>query len=67
MNRAFYIIGIPAFVTSFCWLTFGWGWRFAAMVTGAELALAIGAVILLVRRQNTEKKGATEGVNRSDA
>ena len=33
MNRAFYIIAIPAFITSFCWLTFGWGWRFAAMVT----------------------------------
>jgi hypothetical protein len=61
MNRAFYIIAIPAFITSFCWLTFGWGWRFAAMVTGAELIVAVGAVVFLMRRQNAQKDSPVEG------
>jgi amino acid permease len=61
MNRAFYIIAIPAFVTSFCWLTFGWGWRFASMVTGVALIIAIAAVIYLLRRENAQKNGAETG------
>jgi hypothetical protein len=61
MNRAFYIIAIPAFITSFCWLTFGWGWRFAAMVTGAQLIVAVAAVVFLMRRQNAQKDRAVEG------
>ena len=55
MNRAFYIIVIPAIVTTFGWVTFGWGWRWAAIVTGAEVILVIGAVIFLVRRGNAQK------------
>jgi uncharacterized membrane protein len=51
MNRAYLIVGIPAFVTSFMWLAFGWGWRFAAVVTGVELVVVIAAVIYLLRRQ----------------
>jgi uncharacterized membrane protein YraQ (UPF0718 family) len=55
MNRAFYIIVVPAIVTTFGWVTFGWGWRLAAIVTGTETVIAIGAVIFLVRRQNAQK------------
>jgi membrane protein implicated in regulation of membrane protease activity len=57
MNRAFFIIGIPAVITSFLWLAFGWGWRLAAAVTGVELGVAILAVIYLLRRQNTRPDG----------
>jgi hypothetical protein len=52
MNRAFLLVFIPAFITSFIWLAFGWGWRFAAVVTGVELAVAIAAVLYLLRRQS---------------
>ena len=55
MNRAFYIIVIPAIVTTFGWVTFGWGWRWGAIVTGAEVILVTGAVIFLVRRENAQK------------
>lgn len=51
MNRAFYIIGIPAFITSFLYLAVGWGMRVAIPVTLAELAATIGAVIYLRRRK----------------
>lgn len=56
MNRAFLIIGIPAFVTSFCWLAFGWGWRVAAIVTGIELAAVVAGVIYLARRQDARAR-----------
>jgi uncharacterized membrane protein len=55
MNRAFYIIVVPAIVTTFGWVTFGWGWRLATIVTGAETVLVIGVVIFLVRRKNAQK------------
>ena len=58
MNRGFYIIVIPAIVTSFGWLTFGWGWRLAAMVTAGEIAVVLGVVIFLARRQNAQKTPA---------
>ena len=61
MNRAFYIIGIPAVITSFLWLAFGWGWRVAAVVTGAELAVAILGVVYLLRRQNSRQGGPQAG------
>jgi membrane protein implicated in regulation of membrane protease activity len=61
MNRAFFIIGIPAIITSFLWLAFGWGWRLAAVVTGAELAVAIIAVIYLLRRQSARPNGPEAG------
>jgi sugar phosphate permease len=57
VNRAFYIIVVPAIVTTFGWVTFGWGWRLAAVITGAEIVLVIATVIFLVRRQNTQKAG----------
>lgn len=57
MNRAFLIIGIPAFIVSFCWLAFGWGWRVAAIVSGVELAVAVGAVVYLIRRENARPSG----------
>jgi len=61
MNRAFFIIGIPAIITSFLWLAFGWGWRLAATVTGVELIVAILAVIYLVRRQSARPDGPKAG------
>lgn len=57
MNRAYLIVGIPAFITSFCWLAFGWGWRRAVVVTSIELVVALAAVIYLLRRQGTRPGG----------
>jgi len=51
MNRAFLVVGIPAVVTSFCWLAFGRGWRVAIYVTAAELVIITGFVIYVLRRQ----------------
>jgi len=50
MNRAFLIIAIPAFIVSFAWLAFGYGWKIALVVVLLELAAAIGGVIYLRRR-----------------
>jgi len=55
MNRAFYIIVIPAILTSFGWLISGWGLRFAAEVTAVEIVVVLGIIIFLVRRKNAEK------------
>ena len=55
MNRAFYIIVVPAIVTTFGWVTFGWGWRLAAAITGAEIVLVVATVIFLARRQNAQR------------
>jgi len=60
MNRAFYIIVVPAIVTTFGWVTFGWGWRLAAIITAAEIVLVIATVILLARRQNAQKAEASK-------
>jgi hypothetical protein len=50
MNRAFLIVGIPAVITSFCWLAFGWGWRVAIAVTGAEIVAITAVVVSILRR-----------------
>lgn len=50
MNRAFLIIAIPAFIVSFAWLAFGYGWKIALLVVLLELAAAAGGVIYLRRR-----------------
>jgi membrane protein implicated in regulation of membrane protease activity len=55
VNKSFLIIGIPAFVVSFFWLTFGWGVRVALIVIGTELA-AVAAGVLYIRRR---EKSAT--------
>lgn len=55
LNRAFYIIVVPAILTTFGWVTFGWGWRLAAVITGAEIILVVATVIFLARRQNAQK------------
>jgi membrane protein implicated in regulation of membrane protease activity len=52
MNRALLIVGIPAVVTSFCWLAFGWGWRVAMGVTASEIVAITAVVIYASRRQN---------------
>ena len=51
MNRAYYIIFVPAIITSFLYLAVGWGLRVAVPVTLVELGAAIGAVIYLRRRK----------------
>ena len=61
MNRAYLIIGIPAVITSFLWLMFGWGWRMAVVVTGAELVAAILGVIYLLRREPGRQSGPHAG------
>ncbi|MFY9531789.1 MAG: hypothetical protein WBC04_19170 [Candidatus Acidiferrales bacterium] len=53
MNRAFLIIGIPAFVASFYWFAFGWGLRVAIIITAVELAVVSAGVIYLLRRTNS--------------
>jgi hypothetical protein len=50
VNRAFYIIAIPAFIVSFCWLYYGWGLQVAIPVIFVELAVAIGGVVYLRRK-----------------
>lgn len=50
MNRAFYIIAIPAFVVSFLWMYYAWGLEVAIPVVTGELVAAIGAVIHLRRK-----------------
>ena len=57
MNKAFLVIFIPAVITSFLWLAFGWGWRLAASITVAELAVGTAAVIYLLRRQSARRGG----------
>ena len=57
MNKAFLIIAIPAFITSFCWLAFAWGWRVAAVVSAAELIIAAAGVLYLLRRQHARTGG----------
>jgi len=52
MNRAFYIIGVPAFLVSFCWFWFGWGLRLAATISGIELGVVIAAIIYFQRRES---------------
>jgi hypothetical protein len=49
------MIVVPAIVTSFGWVTFGWGWRLAVIVTATEVVLVVGTVIFLLRRQNARK------------
>ncbi len=51
MNRAFYIIAVPAFITSFLYLSIGWGLRVSVPVTAVELGAAIGGVIYMRRRK----------------
>jgi hypothetical protein len=50
LNRAFYIIAIPAFIVSFCWLYYGWGLQVAIPVIVLELVAAIGGVMYLRRK-----------------
>jgi len=50
LNRAFYIIGIPAFIVSFLWMYYGYGLKVAVPVILAELIVAIGGVIYLRRK-----------------
>jgi len=61
MNRAFYIIAVPAFLVSFCWFWFGWGLRVAATISGLEVAAAIGAVIYFTRRQSVRASKPESG------
>jgi membrane protein implicated in regulation of membrane protease activity len=60
MNKAYLIVGIPAFITSFCWLAFGWGWRFAVIVTSIELIVVLAAVMYFLRRRHP-RPGGPEG------
>lgn len=60
MNKAFYIIAIPAFIVSFCWLYYGWGLGVATVVIIVELVAAFAGMIYLrrkgsLRRANEEK------------
>jgi len=50
VNKAFYIIAIPAFIVSFCWLYYGWGLGIATTVIVLELVGAVGGMIYLRRK-----------------
>jgi len=54
LNRAFYIIAIPAFIVSFCWLYLGWGWKVALATILLELSAAIAGMIYLRRKTDHE-------------
>jgi hypothetical protein len=58
LNRAFYIIVVPAIVTTFGWVTFGWGWRLGAAISGAEIVLVVATVVFLARWKNAQKAAA---------
>ena len=57
MNKAFLVIWIPAFGTTFYWMYEGYSLRVAIFGTIAELALAAG-VILYLRRRQQQKQAA---------
>jgi len=59
MNRAFLIVGIPAVLTSFGWLTFGWGWRLATVVTAGEIVVIAVFVVWVLRRQKRKDSEQT--------
>jgi NADH:ubiquinone oxidoreductase subunit K len=61
MNRSFLIVGIPAVLTSFGWLTFVWGLRLAASVTAVEIAVIVAVVVYIFRRQNQRAKQTRTG------
>ncbi|MFZ0036705.1 MAG: hypothetical protein WAK91_04750 [Candidatus Acidiferrales bacterium] len=56
MNAAFYIIAIPAFITSFLYLSLGWGFRVSVPVTALEMAAAIGGLIYMRRRKSATRR-----------
>lgn len=60
MNRAFYIIAVPAFIVSFLWMYYGWGLKFAVPVVGGELAAAIWGVIHLRRKAERLHENRTQ-------
>ena len=62
MNRALLVIAIPAFLVSIFWLTIGWGWRTALVVGCVELAVAIGAVTYVTRRNKVPPNPRCGGV-----
>lgn len=57
MNRAFYIVAIPAFIVSFLWMYYAWGLMVAAPVIVCEFAGAISGVIYLKKRQTHARSG----------
>ncbi len=61
MNKAFYIIAIPAFIVSFCWLYYGWGLSIATAVIILELVAAIGGMIYLRRKASGRRAGEQKG------
>jgi hypothetical protein len=63
LNRAFYIIGIPAFIVSFLWIYYGYGLKVAVAVILAELIAAIGGVIYL-RRKVAQSRPGGQAANR---
>lgn len=63
MNRAFYIIAAPAFIVSFLWMYYAWGWKVAMPVVGGELGAAIGGVMYL-RRKRPQSPAGGHGANR---
>ena len=66
MNKAFYIIAIPAFIVSFCWLYYGWGLVIATAVIILELIAAIGGMIYL-RHKGSAHRAKKRSVTRANA
>jgi hypothetical protein len=51
MNKAFLVIWIPAFGTSFYWLYEGYNLRAAILGTIAMVAIGVGVIVYLRRRE----------------
>jgi hypothetical protein len=60
MNKALWIIVVPAVIVSAFWLAIGWGLRAAGLVTALEIAVIAGFLIYAKKRQGagTEKPEA---------
>lgn len=56
MNKAFYVIAIPAFIVSFCWLYFGWGMKIAVVVIVIELLGAVSGIVYLRRKSRAQSR-----------
>jgi hypothetical protein len=64
VNRAFYIIAVPAFIVSFLWMYYAWGLKVAVPVVGGELAAAIWGVIYLRRKAREQARHGGEAATK---
>jgi hypothetical protein len=67
MNKALYIIAVPAVVVSAFWFWIGWGLLVAAAGTGLVMAAILAAIIFLERRMRVANAKANEAAATAQA